>query len=305
MYALWSSCFAIGKYALSACPPFFFTGFRMALGGAIILGFILLFRRASLKMTRKQFFPLLLLGFFSVYLTNILEYWGLQYLTAAKTCFIYSLSPFIAALLSYIHFGEKMTRAKWIGMGVGFCGIAPILLMQSGAEQGLSAFAFLSWPELALMGAAIASVYGWVILRMVVKEQTFSPLTANGVSMLFGALLAFIHSFFTESWSASFGPVTDMAPFLKGALLTTIISNIICYNIYGMMLKRYTATFLSFMGLLSPVFASFHGWVLLGETPSWQIFFATAIVSSGLWMVYRAELRQGYILTANKPAETA
>jgi drug/metabolite transporter (DMT)-like permease len=62
------------------------------------------------------------------------------------------------------------------------------------------------------------------------------------------------------------------------------------------MLKRYTATFLSFMGLLSPIFASFTGWILLGESISWTIFFSTAIVCSGLWIVYRAELKQGYII---------
>jgi len=61
------------------------------------------------------------------------------------------------------------------------------------------------------------------------------------------------------------------------------------------LLKRFTATFLSFMGLLSPIFASFTGWLFLGELPSWQIFLSTGIVSIGLWIIYRAELKQGYI----------
>lgn len=75
----------------------------------------------------------------------------------------------------------------------------------------------------------------------------------------------------------------------------TFISNIICYNVYGLMLKKYTATFLSFVGLLSPIFASLNSWVLLGERPSWIIFASTTVVALGLWMVYQAELKQGYI----------
>ena len=85
-----------------------------------------------------------------------------------------------------------------------------------------------------------------------------------------------------------------------------LISNLICYNLYGVMLKRYTATFLSFMGLLSPIFASISSWALLGEKPSWIIFLSTGVVSLGLWIVYRAELKQGYIVSskASKTIET-
>jgi len=67
-----------------------------------------------------------------------------------------------------------------------------------------------------------------------------------------------------------------------------------------LMLRRYTATFVSFMGLLSPIFASFSSWILLGEKPSLTIFASTGIVSLGLWLVYSAELKQGYIQKASK-----
>ena len=83
----------------------------------------------------------------------------------------------------------------------------------------------------------------------------------------------------------------------------TLVSNILCYNLYGYMLKKYTATFLSFMGLLSPIFASLNSWIILGESPSWQILLSTSIVSLGLFIVYQAELKQGYIVkSAKKPA---
>ena len=74
------------------------------------------------------------------------------------------------------------------------------------------------------------------------------------------------------------------------------------------MLRRYTATFLSFMGLLSPIFASLTGWLFLGEPISWVIFLSTGIVSIGLWIVYYAELKQGYIqktVKLEKPLEEA
>ena len=296
MYALWSSVFSLGKMTLQYCPPLFLTGARMVLAGLLLLGFLALFKRSAFKLNRIQLFSILLLSFFSIYLTNALEFWGLQYLSAAKTCFIYSLSPFFAALFSYLHFNEKMNGRKWIGLGIGFLGFIPVLLTQTGSEELLNAFSFFSWPSLAIMGAALCSVYGWVILRLVVKDHAISPLMANGASMLFGGLLAFGHSFLVEGWNPLPFQMENISPVVKGTLIMTLVSNIICYNLYGLMLKRFTATFLSFMGLLSPIFASLNGLIFLGEPISWTILISTGVVSCGLLIVYFAELKQGYIV---------
>ncbi len=287
--------FSIGKVALQYAPPLFLTGSRMVFAGLVLLGFLFFKKRTLLKVDKKQLFSITVLAFFSIYLTNILEFWGLQYLSAAKTCFLYSLSPFFAALFSYLHFGEKMTSKKWLGLLIGFFGFFPVLFSQSGAEDIWNAFGFLSWPTLAIMGAALASVYGWVLLRLVVKDTQVSPLMANGTSMLIGGAFALFHSFFVDSWNPTPIQAGSGGAFLKSALALTVISNLICYNLYGMMLKKYTATFLSFVGLLCPIFASFIATLFFGEPLSWPIFLSTGIVSCGLFLVYQAELKQGYV----------
>ena len=296
MYATWSSVFSIGKMTLEHCPPLFLTASRMLLAGVILLAFMAIKDRFSFKLTLKQLLSFSLLALFSVYLTNAFEFWSLQHLTAAKTCFIYSLSPFFAALFSYLHFGEKINRRKWIGMLIGFAGFIPVLAMQKGSGELLTNLSFLSWPELAMMAAALCSVYGWVLLRLIVKNSTVSPMMANGASMLIGGGFALFHSYLVEGWNPIPVSASSIGPFVQGTLIMTLISNIICYNLYGLMLKRFTATFLSFMGLLSPIFASLNSWFFLGEAPSPLIFLSTAIVSIGLWIIYGAELRQGYIV---------
>jgi drug/metabolite transporter (DMT)-like permease len=303
MYAVWSSIFSLGKMALEYSPPIFLTGFRMAFAGILILLYLALVKKASFRFDKKQLISIGLLALFSIYLTNILEFWGLKHLTAAKTCFIYSLSPFFAALFSYIHFKEKMNGRKWIGLCIGFIGFFPVLLTQTGSEELFNAVSFLSWPTLAVMGAALFAVYGWVLLRLVVKDSSLSPLMANGTSMLLGGIFAFIHSYFVDNWTPIPVSFENFGAFFKGNLYMILVSNILCYNLYGFMLKRFTATFLSFVGLLSPIFASLNGWLFLREPLSWTIFLSTGIVSIGLWIVYHAELKQGYILK-QKPVAT-
>ncbi|NGX27621.1 MAG: S-adenosylmethionine/S-adenosylhomocysteine transporter [Chlamydiae bacterium] len=303
LYATWSSVFAFGKVMLAYSTPLFLTGTRMLLAGALMAGYLAVRKRSSFRLNKTQWLSIGILALFSIFLTNILEFWGLQYLSAAKACFIYSLSPFFAALFSYMHFKERMTRSKWIGMLIGFLGMIPVFMTQTGSEELLSAFSFFTWPTLAIMGAALFSVYGWVILRLVVKNYEISPVMANGSSMLIGGAMALFSSFFIDSWNPVPIVAGSVTPFITGTLFMTVLYNIFCYNLYGMMLKRFTATFLSFMGLLSPIFASITGWLFLGEIPSWQIFLSTGIVSTGLWIVYRAELKQGYIKKSAVPTD--
>ncbi len=297
MYALWSSVFSLSKLALQCSPPIFLTGFRMTAAGLIILVYLFFKDRYLFKMNIKQYFSLFILSIFSIYLTNILEMWGLQYLSTAKTCFIYSFSPFFAAFFSYLHFGETMNIRKWLGLFIGLLGFIPVLLNQTDLENFLNAFSFISWPSLAIIGAALCSVYGWVLLRLIVKNSVMSPVMANGVSMLIGGIIALVHSFFTEIWEPIPVSINNLVPFIKGNLIMIFISNIVCYNIYGFLLKRFTASFLSFFGLLSPFFASFSGWFLIGEVFSLSIFLASGIVVIGLWIVYHAELKQGYVIS--------
>jgi len=306
MYAIWSSVFTLGKWTLESSSPLFLTASRMLLAGCLLLGFLWFTNRSAFKFTLRQVVSIILLAFFSVYLTNALEFWSLQQMTAAKTCFFYSLVPFCTAFFSYLHFKEKMTPRKWLGMLIGFLGFIPVLAMQKGADELLSSLVFISWPELSMLGATICSAYGWILLRLLVsnkREASISPPMANGSSMFLGGILALFHSLLVDKWAPI--PVTEggFAVFLQGTLMMTFISNILCYNLMGMLLKRYTATFISFMGLLSPVFASLSSWLFLGESINPMIFVSTAIVSMGLWLIYSAELKQGYILSKESVRE--
>lgn len=297
-FFIWSTSFTIGKTTLEYCPPLFLTATRMILAGVLLLSFLYCFYREKLLFKKKMIFPLALLGLTSVYITNALEFWGLQYLTSAKACFIYSLSPFLSTIFSYFQFREKITSKKVLGLMIGFLGFIPVLIYQSEKESLFGGVIF-SWAEIALIVATIFSVYGWILLRKLGKEENMSPLFANGASMVIGGFFALMHSLIAENWSPT--PVSEFIPFAKGVIMMIIVSNLICYNLYGYLLKHFTATFLSFAGLMTPLFAAFFGWLILKENVSWSFFLAIGIIFFGLWLVYSEELRLGYILKKSSP----
>src|SRR5690606_30553177 len=145
------------------------------LASSILLGYMLIKNRKAFKFSLKQFLMICLLGLLGIYLTNIFEFYSLQHLSAAKSCFIYSLSPFFSCIFSYFHFGERLNLRKGIGMLIGFAGIIPVLAIQKESGELLSFFQYLSLPELAMIGASICTVYGWVLLRYILKDSSVTP----------------------------------------------------------------------------------------------------------------------------------
>ena len=215
LYALFASVFTIGKTGLQHAEPLFLVGTRMMAARVIMLAYQFYFHRDQFKIN-NSFWKLLRLAAFNIYLTNVFEFWGLKYLTSFKTCFIYSLSPFLSALFSYFIFTERMSMKKWLGLLIGFGGLLPILMNESTGEEQLGHIFFLSWAEIAVLGAAVSSVYGWILLKQVVKENGVAPFMANGISMFFGGGMALLQSYFMETWDPI--PVTDYIPFSLNAL---------------------------------------------------------------------------------------
>lgn len=292
LYALFASVFTIAKTGLQYAHPLFFVGSRMFAAGLILLAYQFFFDRDSFHFRKSDIWKIFGLGLFNIYLTNVFEFWGLQYLTSFKTCFIYSLSPFVSALLSYFMFAESMNLKKWMGLLIGFVGFVPILLSHTEVEDSIGSFYFLSWAEMAVMAAAVCSVYGWILLRKLVKEGGYSSFMANGLSMVIGGGFALVHSRLVEPWDPI--PVTHLVPSLECAILLIIISNLVCYNLYGYLLKRYTATFISFAGFITPLFSAFFGWIYLGEVVTLPFYISAAIVFTGLFTFHQEELKRDY-----------
>lgn len=295
LYALFASVFTISKTALDYSQPFFLVGARMMMAGVIMLAYQYWFNREQFVFKKEHFWRIFRLAAFNIYLTNAFEFWGLKYLTSFKTCLIYSVSPFASALFSYLLFSEKMTWKRWTGLIIGLAGLVPIMLNQTSAEEQAGHLFFLSWAELSVLMAAVSSVYGWILLRQLVKENGYSPFMANGLSMLLGGSMALIHSLAVETWNPY--PVTEFLPFFECAVLLILISNLVCYNLYGQLLKKYSATFMSFAGFTTPIFTALFGWIFLSETLTWPFFVSLGVLFSGLLIFYQEELKYGYYAT--------
>ena len=286
LHALFASSFPISKVLLRYTSPIFLTGARMTIAGVILLSYQYFWPTAKFRFKRKHikwYVQIIVLG---IYVTYILRFWGLSYLPAGKTAFFYNFSPFFVSLYAYFIFGERITRKQLVGLVLGFLGMIPIIISTTPMEKHLGEMFFVSWPELALLISVALHSYSWIIIQRLVRDKSYDPGMVNGITMTSGGILALLTSFFVDGLF----PVTDIAAFAGWLAIIICISNIICHNLYGYLLKRYTATFLAFAGFLSPMFACLYGWAFLNERITWHFWATGTIVFIGLYVFYQDEL---------------
>jgi drug/metabolite transporter (DMT)-like permease len=290
LYALFATSFSMGKILLQYSPPIFLNGCRMFIAGSILLTYQYFNPREKFHFKRSHIWLYAQVILFGVYFGYNLRFWALHYLPSSKASFLYNLSPFLSSYYSYIFFKERLSPKQWIGLVVGFVGLIPILLTSSPTEKSVGEWAYISWPEIAILVSVAAHSYSWIVMRRLVKEKGYSPMMANGITMTTGGIAALGTSFVFENVQ----PVTDWVAFFSWLALVILISNIICHNLYGFLLKRYTATFMSFAGFLTPLFTALYGVLFLNECITWHFYLSSAIVFVGLMLFYQDELKKHY-----------
>ncbi len=302
LYIFFASTFTFSKAVLSYGRPIFFIAIRMMSAGILLLLYDYFFSQKQLivKKSKGLFIQFIL---FAIYFAFVFEFIGLVHVTSAKACLLYNLSPFITALFSYFIFKESLTKIQWLGLFIGFIGFLPVLMAQQPFETLVDHF--LSLPELLVIFSTIAASYGWIVMKELMING-YSAIFINGIGMFGGGVLALITSLIWEKAPRVFEEKNisfllkifpTMSPEIVGfimfgwyTLLLILVGNIISYNLYGYLLTRYSATFLSFAGFTTPLFAALFGWFFLDEQVSWQFFLTVIIVFVGLYLFYKDEL---------------
>ncbi len=295
LYVLMASAFTLGKAVIAYIQPIFFIGVRMTVAGSLLLGYLYFFNRSRWRLNREDWGLYLQIILFHIFIPYVGEFWSLQYVTAAKASLLFNLAPFITAFFAFVLLSERLSMRQWLGLFIGCLGSIPILLHQTKGELITAHVGFLSTPEIALLLAVAASAYAWIVMKHLIIERDYSPVMINGIGMLGGGIMALILSIPMEGTPlivttqralglSSFGH--DMLMLVTYTAALIIIANIICYNLYGYLLRHHSATFLAFAGFMTPLFTALFDWLLFGDVITMSFLFSVGIIVAGLYLFY-------------------
>ena len=274
------------KMILVCTQPLFFQGLRLIGAGAILLGYLYLRDQKKLRFAWHDIGLFFQVSLFFSYLSYVLSVITLEDLSSARFAFMFNLSPFITAIISYFYLKQSLTRKEFLSLLIGFAGFLPLLMV--GQQDGIESDGFLSLAGLQLFVSTVAYAYGWIVVSELVKKRGYSPLLVTGIAFLSGGIAILFTSFVFENW---FGEalITDVFKFTTYLLIIIFISEVIASNMYAALLKRYSATFLSFVGFLYPLFSAFLGWIFFGEKISVNFFISAVIVGLALYIYQLSE----------------
>ena len=254
--------------------PLFQAGLR-SLGALVILLMWFRYRGVSLDLPRGTAFWGVVSGLFFT-IEFVLLYMALDRTTVARASILFYTMPVWLALAAHLFLpGERLTGARILGLGLAMGGVVIAL-----ADRGPGGAASLSGDMMAL-GAAL----GWAGIALTVRMTSL------------GEVRPMVQLFFQLTVSAPillalapvFGPLLhDPRPIHWAGLGFQILAVAsLGYLFWFWLLTIYRASTVAAFSFLSPVFAVFFGWAILGERIALSIWLALALVVAGLVLVNR------------------
>lgn len=276
------------KASLFYSAPFFLVAVRMLFAAALLLGWLLI-KRDWRVISLSDWRLFLGASIFNIYITNTFELIGLENLSALKVSLIFCFSPFLSAILAYFIWNERLTFYKWLGLFIGLLGMFVLFY-----PQGNGASWVVARSDLWLLGAMIATTIGWTFVKRLVFDRCYGSAQVNGVTMLIGGAASLVTSFFIETWHPL--SVSNMPKFLLLVIATSLLSCVICYNLYAWLLRTYSVVFMTFASFMSPFFTAWFGFAFLHEPIKLTFVVAFLLLMMGLIIFYKEELKNKKVL---------
>ncbi|MFT4257701.1 MAG: drug/metabolite exporter YedA [Pseudoxanthomonas sp.] len=178
LYVIWGSTYLGIRFALEGgFPPFLLGGIRFVVAGTLLFGFLRL--RGVPVPTRAQWANAAALGLMLLLMGNGLVNFAEQTVSSGIAAVVVASVPLWMGIFAAMR-GQHPSRLEWLGMMVGFAGVAWLNAggMRSGSLAGL----------LALLAASIAWSFGsvWSRGRDLAPPfmNTAAQMLCGGVAML-------------------------------------------------------------------------------------------------------------------------
>ena len=272
---LWGSTFAITAVALEIYSPIEIVSARLLLGSITLLLPALALGRI-VRPDRSYLLKVAGLGLLGYALPFSGIAWAQKTVPSGVAAIFLSTMPLFILVLSRVILREVVTPRKWIGFCIGLLGlvllIGPDSLRSIGSGLLLAQFALLA----SVGCVAVSSIFIRSLPPMPTAETTGLALLFGGLFLVpFGAL-----DFLTKSANivATDGSWQELAPLAAILCLGMVLSG------FGQLVRisviqRFGPVFYSLTGYLIPVWATFLGFVLLGETLTlWKVLSFFVIV---------------------------
>ncbi len=289
---IWGSSFLWIKIAIGEIPPASLVAWRMTLGAAGMLAFLLAVGR-RLPSSRAGLAKLAVLGLINTALPIFLISWGEQFIDSGTAAVFNSLMPLFSLLLAGVVLKvEPVSALRVTGVAIGFGGA----VLLASRELALRADPSALIGTLAVAVAAASYAAGGSYARHSMRGMHRYEVAAG--SLVFATIYAWILALVADG-----GIILPTQPGpIIAVLWLGLIGSFIAYLLYFLLIERLGATVAGMVTYMFPVVGVALGVIFLGELLDWRLAAGTGLVVAGI-VVATLRYDAGVRSTAGRGAE--
>jgi drug/metabolite transporter (DMT)-like permease len=280
---IWGTSFQFTKLAVSTMSPEAIVTIRLVVA-ALILVPLVYYRGYRLPGWDRRWLSFVAMALLGNALPFYLITWGQERVDSGVAGILMATMPLTTIVLAHFFVeGERLTRDRVFGFGLGFAGVCllvgPEFLLQLGGGTSLLG------RQLALTGGAIAYAVNTVLARRL--PDTPSLVTAAAVMLTAAAVMVVLTG--DEFLSAFYVATATSA---VSAVWLGVISTAVAMLIYYRLIASAGASFVSMINYFIPVVAFLGGVFALGEHVSPRAVLALLVILGGVLIARRRDLAQ-------------
>ncbi len=233
------------------------------------------------RLSVREWLGVVWLGFCGYYLASLLDFAGLQYVSASLERLILYLYPTLVLLLGILLYGKRASRHQWMGMAVSYVGVVAVFAHEvrlTGADVGLgAALVFGS----AVSYALYLSYSGELVRRL-------GALRLVGLASCVACVLCVGQFVLLRPVSvvAELGAEVWWLSVLNASLCTVLPVVLVMLSI-----ERIGSALASQAGMVGPMSTLVMAALVLDEPLSPWLLLGTALVMSGVFICSRGQDR--------------
>jgi drug/metabolite transporter (DMT)-like permease len=232
--------------------------------------------RGARPLTRADWKNVFLLGFLGYYLSSLLDFMGLQYITASLERLILFLYPTIVAIISVFLFKKPIGRTGIVALVLSYIGIA--IATVHDVEAGGNAHAVLIGGGLIFACTITYAIYIVGIGEMVGR---IGALRFGAYATVVAAICCLTQFVLTRPLSALDLPVEVYWYSLAMAIIATVLPVIMTAKAIQMI----GAPKVAIIGAVGPIATIVLAWKFLNEPIGWEQLVGAALVLSGVLLI--------------------
>jgi len=256
---LWNSGFIAAEYGLPYAGPFTQTFWRYA-GLAVVL-FVYLTVTGRIQWPGwAAAAPVFCVGILAHAVWLSCSLLSIDHgVPAGIVALVVALQPLLTGALSGKVTGEPTPFFRWVGLGIGFTGVA--LAVLSRVDLNDSASVFFHFVPLG----AVAAMTAATLLQRRMELNRHDRVLPLDVSLFYQSLasaaILIVPAVFIEELQTDWDPA-----FFKAMLWVIFAVSLFAYSLMFDLIKRIDATRLSSLFFLGPPITMLMGWAFFGDT---------------------------------------